>query len=177
MAGLIDDNLLISDPILRLRSAHRYRAIVSYIKSLTWAEHWKENRFHYKGMLRVFMATPAVARQLEEVGLWEQQGDEWLIVHPDLPAFIEAHRKNQRSESIVYLIREGDDGPVKVGKSCSPRTRLAELQTSHHRPLTLLGVLPGVIERELHEFLSEYRVHGEWFDLPENVISDLLEVA
>lgn len=82
----------------------------------------------------------------------------------------------------VYLIRDGLNGPVKIGSSHDPIARLAALQTSNYRRLKLLLVFPedGTIERLLHERFAAERVSGEWFQLrPDQLraLSDIVEEA
>lgn len=57
------------------------------------------------------------------------------------------------------------DDVVKIGLARDPAKRLAALQTSHPKKLTLLLVLPGGrdLEQRLHERFARYRVGGEWF--------------
>lgn len=68
----------------------------------------------------------------------------------------------------VYAIQSGTDGPIKVGKTYSPDTRLAQLQTSSAYPLTLLGAVPEtpeLSEASEHARLASRRMSGEWFDI------------
>lgn len=61
----------------------------------------------------------------------------------------------------AYFIRGERSGLVKIGKSNSPRNRLATLATASAEPLTLLAV--GGDEAQYHERFASDRVHGEWF--------------
>lgn len=64
----------------------------------------------------------------------------------------------------TYAIQEGDDGPVKVGRSTSPLSRLSELQCGNPRPLRLVHAWPGVgHEDRLHRAHADLHVSGEWF--------------
>ena len=36
----------------------------------------------------------------------------------------------------VYIIRAGDDGPVKIGWADNAEARRRQLQTGHHKPLS-----------------------------------------
>lgn len=70
---------------------------------------------------------------------------------------------NDNAESYVYFITDGE--AIKIGKANNPKSRLAGLQTSHHKPLRFLATMPGgsELERELHRVFSAYRIRGEWF--------------
>lgn len=82
---------------------------------------------------------------------------------------------------MIYFIRKGIDGPIKIGfTSSSVEKRIAQLQTGHHEKLYLLGTITGSISDEIsiHKELSNYHIHGEWFESkPELLmtISDVIE--
>lgn len=65
----------------------------------------------------------------------------------------------------VYVIQDGDDGPVKIGEAFDPRSRLGELQCGNHRPLNLRAVVlaTDTTEKELHALWARSRMRGEWF--------------
>lgn len=68
----------------------------------------------------------------------------------------------------TYVIRAGNDGPIKVGKAMDPESRLAELQTGSWQELQLLHVVPGYgeMERRFHLKLKSSNIRGEWFTGP-----------
>jgi len=78
--------------------------------------------------------------------------------------------RNRRS--VVYFIRQGADGPVKIGTSTDLQLRLQQLQCSNPHPLTVLAAVPGDERRELeiHIALSPHRLHGEWFAAHQEVL-------
>lgn len=67
----------------------------------------------------------------------------------------------------VYFLGDDEGGPVKVGYAkYDVNKRLTVLQTGYPRRLSVLAVIKDVpIETEtaVHRFLSEHRMHGEWF--------------
>jgi len=68
----------------------------------------------------------------------------------------------------VYLIEGG--GLLKIGRSVTPRARLASMRTGSPAALTMLTVVAGgpKEERRMHERFAVHRKHGEWFtDCPE----------
>lgn len=79
----------------------------------------------------------------------------------------------------VYVVRTAD--AVKIGfTSACPRKRVKDLQTGCPTPLCLIGLkwADKSEERELHQALAGYRIHGEWFDingLPVSVLVERLE--
>jgi len=64
----------------------------------------------------------------------------------------------------LYAIQSGE-GPIKLGISNNPTTRLAQLQTATYDDLYLLATTPGTEqdERNLHELFNQSRLRGEWF--------------
>jgi hypothetical protein len=60
----------------------------------------------------------------------------------------------------VYFIGETDDGPLKIGVSKDPISRLRGMQTGNPRRLRLEWVLLGglAIEKLLHEFWEPFAV-------------------
>jgi hypothetical protein len=69
---------------------------------------------------------------------------------------------------MIYFIQAGDGGPVKIGHTKhDAHKRLKELQTGCPEKLTVVGVIEGdrSQERQLHEILDAYRIHGEWFEV------------
>lgn len=81
----------------------------------------------------------------------------------------------------LYLISEGPDGPIKIGRSAiSAKSRLATLQTGNARPLKIAAAytmpLDQVIEAEqyLHEELDRHALVGEWFDLSEDFMREYM---
>lgn len=70
--------------------------------------------------------------------------------------------------SNMYAIREGVDGPIKIGRAWSPSIRVNELQTGNPRQLMLLGYVPETDELNEcseHQRLAKFRLMGEWFDI------------
>lgn len=75
----------------------------------------------------------------------------------------------------VYLIRCGEDGPVKIGSADAPQERLAALQTAHWQTLALVRVWQGgeTEERKLHRKFSDLHIRGEWFHFSRQMLGDV----
>ena len=75
----------------------------------------------------------------------------------------------------VYAIREGEDGPVKIGKTIDdPLIRLKTLQCGNSSDLigwAAWEALPGE-EECLHAMFAHLRIRGEWFK-PDETLLDL----
>lgn len=67
------------------------------------------------------------------------------------------------NDCYVYFVTDGE--AIKIGKAINPKSRLGGLQTSHHKPLRILALMPGdeAVERRLHWKFEAYRIRGEWF--------------
>ncbi len=65
----------------------------------------------------------------------------------------------------VYFIRQGEEGPIKIGQTRNVRARMQSLQTGSPYPLLLLALLPGAAreEAELHDRVAAHSLTGEWF--------------
>lgn len=79
----------------------------------------------------------------------------------------------QRSR--VYFIQVGLGGPIKIGRSTAPLTRLATLQTGHSEQLRLLVTTTGgdELEKSLHQKLRSHRLRGEWFSPHAEVLAEV----
>ena len=80
----------------------------------------------------------------------------------------------------VYLIKSSD-GPVKIGISNDPHSRLILLQNGHAEKLELicqtelLGIYAARnVEKSAHNMFSDKRLHGEWFDLTTEDIDNIV---
>lgn len=84
---------------------------------------------------------------------------------------------------IVYFIRCGRRGPVKIGKTFGTyqgaMDRLKELQVGNPETLYLLGICDGGrdLERQLHKRLQAHRLRGEWFKPTAEVMDVIREHA
>jgi T5orf172 domain. len=76
--------------------------------------------------------------------------------------------QGQELDGWIYLIACEQPLSLKIGFTTKhPRTRLKQLQTGNPNKLKLIGWFPGSLqsERDIHDSLAEFRLHGEWFSL------------
>lgn len=80
---------------------------------------------------------------------------------------------------MIYVIRAGDIGPVKIGHAVYPEKRLKQLQTANHEKLWLVKVVPGdrLFEAKIHVDLAGFRIGGEWFKPTPEVIEYVENMA
>ena len=82
--------------------------------------------------------------------------------------------------SYVYFIKPvGMDGPIKIGVSTNPASRLDMLATWSPVPLELVAVIPGdaELERNIHECFADYHSHREWFAAGPRLASALAAIV
>jgi len=88
---------------------------------------------------------------------------------------------SQLSESglkSVYLV-QSESGAVKIGVSKDVDRRLSDLQVAHPHDLTLLACVESSnansLENRLHDRYSKYNINGEWFDLPNGELDNIVQ--
>ena len=77
----------------------------------------------------------------------------------------------------IYLIWQDGTSLYKMGKANNPSKRLKELQTGHSGKLHLIAEMPcsEALRKEsyLHAKYKQYRVHGEWFNIPPTLLHEV----
>ena len=84
-------------------------------------------------------------------------------------------------QGILYIIGTTPDNPIKIGITTgnSIKDRLYGLQTSHWLELKILfqcNIIENLrgVEVELHNTYKQYNVRGEWFDMPQGELKQLI---
>jgi hypothetical protein len=72
-------------------------------------------------------------------------------------------------------INPSEYGPIKIGVSADPRTRLRQIQTGSPYEVSIMGVWPQCpyTEEQIHAAFADYRMRGEWFR-PEDDLVDFI---
>lgn len=89
-------------------------------------------------------------------------------------------RPVRTAPGVVYFIRSGDSGAIKIGYAGNLVERLKELQIGNPCELAVVLAIPGDhgIERRFHSMFARDRIRGEWFAMSERmaaVIGQLTE--
>ena len=65
---------------------------------------------------------------------------------------------------MIYFIRAGLSGPVKIGKADNIDDRLAALQTAHYEVLSVIRAIDGSYPQEswLRRRFADFWIRGEW---------------
>lgn len=82
----------------------------------------------------------------------------------------------------LYVIQEGNGGPVKIGIAANASCRRVELQAGNPRAIHLRAIFVSAdknrvrtIERELHAHFAFARIVNEWFDVTPEAAITLIE--
>jgi hypothetical protein len=85
-------------------------------------------------------------------------------------------KRSPAKASRLYFIQCGEF--TKIGIASDPYSRLVELQVGCPYKLELLSVKypadAGLAEELMHSRLDQYRVRGEWFKLPNDLLANLI---
>lgn len=75
----------------------------------------------------------------------------------------------------VYMIRAGDDGPIKIGSARDPIFRMQSLQISHYLTLQIVRLFEGgpTEEYALHKRFGHLWIRGEWFAASPELMGDV----
>lgn len=77
-------------------------------------------------------------------------------------------------EQQTYLMKDHTTGLIKIGKSNNPRKREKTLQ-SEKPQITLFASHDKNIEKELHAKYKNKRIRGEWFNLSDKDLKDIVK--
>lgn len=110
---------------------------------------------------------------VDQVRLFGVADDALWTVEPVVPAVRNPWdcppppaRRATRTQD-VYFMQAATGGPIKIGCSDSPETRLTQLQTGCPFKLQIIGVIPAAgrkVEAQLHAHFAAIRSHGEWYE-------------
>jgi len=86
----------------------------------------------------------------------------------------QAERTKDDNPGYVYVLEDYDNGLVKIGRSKNPNKRISELIVGNAGTIITLNKIfckdyvQG--EKYLQSILNRYRLKGEWYSIPEEVI-------
>jgi len=92
-----------------------------------------------------------------------------------------ARGESRQGEAMIYFIRMADSSYYKIGytSKADANQRIASIQTSCPRKVIVQAIGKGSEKDEqlLHIYVWQYKTDGgeEWFDLPEQVVIQLIE--
>lgn len=76
---------------------------------------------------------------------------------------------------MIYFLRQGMLGNVKIGKANDIAKRVKQLQTGQPSELKIMRLLEGDLpeERALHDRFKVFSVGGEWFTFHESMLGEI----
>lgn len=79
---------------------------------------------------------------------------------------------NKRQQWVYFIKPAGMDGPIKIGCSVLPKSRLENLMVWAPYPLEIIGSIPGsfAIEQMIHRKFADLHSHCEWFNTSPELI-------
>lgn len=82
----------------------------------------------------------------------------------NLPVAQKVTQEKRKAGAHLYVIRS-ESGVIKIGRSNTPRKRMADLQAANGHKLKLVKVLRdrGSEEAAIHAAVQQWRRNGEWF--------------
>jgi len=72
-------------------------------------------------------------------------------------------------KKMSYFMQMESGGPIKIGASRDPYSRLVSLQTGLPEKLRIIGCCSEP-EKDLHLKFMEHRLNGEWFEPHESIL-------
>lgn len=82
-----------------------------------------------------------------------------------------------RFDGYIYLARSDASGLVKIGSSLYPKERIRTLRCADPT-IVLIDSFPTIdmpfLEGMVHRHLRQHHVRGEWFDLSEDVLHEVI---
>lgn len=121
-----------------------------------------------------FAASVLYAREVKS------EQERWLAGVPDeTPPPKRTWKLNRRQRSDyehVYVLKCPVTGRVKIGTTTNLTKRVEAIQALSPTELSLVCVFRGNMndERRLHKRLAMYRRHGEWFELPNDLLAEIV---
>lgn len=92
----------------------------------------------------------------------------------ELGVSVRKKREERKAKQQTYLMKDENTGYVKIGVSINPQLRERTLQ-SQKPTISLFATTKGNIERKLHDEYCGKRVRGEWYNLSEHDINDIIK--
>jgi hypothetical protein len=105
-----------------------------------------------------------------------KEAEETAAAEAELAAAAAA--EEARGTSHVYVLQHGDDPLYKIGVAKNPAQRAKELSTGAPRELKIVASKrfadARAVERALHRVFRRDRARGEWFELSDTAVAELV---
>lgn len=119
---------------------------------------------------------------LPKPGYWETLPENLANMEPIVLALMDLEEAVKEFRyapaGYVYLLKAGPW--TKIGKTRDLESRIGRLAIQLPFPVELAHAIecaaPDYVEKVLHSWFSRYRLNGEWFELPDEVVLALKKV-
>jgi len=73
---------------------------------------------------------------------------------------------------MIYFLRAGDDGPVKIGTAIDPEKRKKGFRTASYTKLSFIRLIDGGRKEEvlLYRYFRHLHIQGEWFSYDDEML-------
>ncbi len=86
---------------------------------------------------------------------------------------VDRYFRGMPKEGIVYIVQAEGTPRIKIGRSAEGDKRLRALRSACPYPIICLRMINTTdmigLEASIHARYAAYRIHGEWFELPEEM--------
>lgn len=127
-----------------------------------------------KGDPRMILKTIKLLRYFIEKSDKELVYEMYYILSTILSGIVLDNNYNSKKFQKTYLMKDSNTGYTKIGKAINPKFRERTLQ-SEKPSISLLAVCESLVESELHKKFESKRIRGEWFNLNEYDISEIID--
>lgn len=79
------------------------------------------------------------------------------------------------NETKTYLVKSRETGFTKIGRTANIKNRVERLKLDYG-DVYLYAITNKDIERRLHKIYELYRVEGEWFNLNNKMIDEIVNI-
>ena len=75
----------------------------------------------------------------------------------------------------VYFMRQGNSNYYKIGCTTNLQQRLKSIQSYNPIKIKIVAEVKGChkFEKYLHRLYDDYRIRGEWFEIPSDILREL----
>jgi hypothetical protein len=76
---------------------------------------------------------------------------------------------------MIYIIQVGKSGPVKIGRTNDPISRIKSFQVMHFEQLRIIRLFWGehLEENHLQTLFLPHRIRGEWYNYHQDMMKDV----
>jgi len=133
----------------------------------TWKRQFKHKKLSVSDKNNVIVEQ--ISERLNELNDWQVKTDNW---------WKGLNKDNPSGKKYIYLVREEYCGFIKIGIATNLMGRFSVIDTSCPQKIMLIGFAQmdwaSTAERLLHAKYRHKRVKGEWFDLDQGEIDEIL---